>query len=103
VKIIAVTSQNSELTQKAMVAIPTSSFSEYSGCIINVDNILQSFSKAVTKNEEKVDMIKITNLLGGPIADEKSANSALKKTTSLNNINLDQIPAEGYKLNNSEV
>ncbi len=104
VKIVAVSSQVSELTQKAMVAIPTSSFSEYSGCIINVDNILQSFNKAVRKNDEKVDMIKITSLFGGSISDLKGASSVMKKNIALlNNINVDQIPAEGYKLNNSEV
>ncbi len=104
VKIVAISSYDDELTQKASIAIPTASYSEYSGCIINVDNILQTFSKAVSKNEEAVDMIQIAKLLGGPINDSANALRAMKKTiVSLKNVNLDQIPAEGYKLNNSEV
>ncbi len=104
VKIVAVSTHENELTQKAAICIPTASHSEYSGCIVNVDNILQKFTKAVSKNEEPVDIIKITSLFGGPTVDAKSASSEMKKIiVSLKNVNLDQIPAEGYKLNNSEV
>ncbi len=104
VKIVAVSTHENELTQKATISIPTASYSEDSGCIVSVDNILQKFSKAVIKNEEPVDMIKIANLFGGPISDVKTASNEMKKNiVSLKNVNLDQIPAEGYKLNNSEV
>ncbi len=104
VKIIAISSHDNELTQKAAIAIPTASYSEYAGSIVNVDNTLQTFNKVVSKNEEMIDMIQIGKLLGGPIIDGSNALSALKKDiVSLSSVQLDQIPAEGYKLNNSEV
>lgn len=102
-KIIAVTSHDNTCAAMATIAVPVASYSEYAGCVVNCDNILQRFSKAVTKNDDLADISAIAASLGGPLATPEQRNEALQQVIgALKDLKPDQIPAEGLKLNESE-
>lgn len=102
-KVIAVASHDTKCTAMADLAIPVASYSEYAGCVINCDNILQKFGKAITKNNNLADISAIATMLGGSLASTEEIFAALQQFISaLKDLEPDQIPAEGLKLNNSE-
>ncbi len=102
-KVIAVASHDTKSTAMADLAIPVASYSEYAGCIINCDNILQKFGKAITKNNDLADICAIATKLGGPLASPEERFAALQQVISgLKDLEPDRIPAEGLKLNDSE-
>ncbi len=102
-KVVAVTTADSQCTALANMAIPVASFSEYAGCIINCDNILQRFTKAITKNEDLPDICAIAVRLGSPLQNDGERYSALQQSISaLKEFAVDQIPAEGLNLKKSE-
>lgn len=102
-KIVAIASQVSSISGMADVVIPVASFSEYNGSVINTDGILQTFSKAVTKNDDPVDTLSIVNQLGGRISDATHAWNEMKKSiTVLSDVDPEQIPAQGLPLTDSE-
>jgi NADH-quinone oxidoreductase subunit G len=102
-KVIAVSSHDNKCTAMADMAIPVASYSEYAGSVINCDNILQKFDKAITKNHDPEDICTIASRLGGLVAGPEERFAVLQQFTSaLKNLKPDQIPAEGLKLNDSE-
>jgi NADH-quinone oxidoreductase subunit G len=98
-QVIAVTSHDTSLSHMASLVLPVASYSEYSGTIINCDNILQTFDKAITKNSEPVQMDQIAVLLGGTLKSDEERYDALKKASPLlSDFTPDNIPASGLKL-----
>jgi len=103
IKIIAITSHDTDCVKMAEMAIPVASYSEYAGSVINCDNILQTFGKAVTKNNDLADICAIAAGLGSPLASPEERFSALQECIgALKDLEPDQIPAKGLKLNDSE-
>ena len=101
-KLIAVSAHESFATSLAFLAIPVASYSEYSGTIINCDNILQHFNKAVTKNSEPADIASIASRLGSPLASGQIFAELQQIIKPLGAYSSDTIPAQGLNLNNSE-
>ena len=102
-KIVAITTQDNKCTELADMAIPVASYSEYAGSVINCDNILQHFAKAITKNINLADISEIATKLGSPLADEAQRFSALQQIIGLlKEFEPDTIPAKGLNLNESE-
>lgn len=102
-KVIAVTTHDNQCTGMADMAIPVASYSEYSGSVINCDNILQRFDKAITKNEDLADICDITVRFGSPLQSDEQRFSELQQLISaLKEFEPDKIPAEGLNLNDSE-
>ncbi len=100
---IAVCSHVREVFAKAAIIMPTASYSEYGGTIVNEDGVLQRFTKAVTKNDDPHDILEITRLLGGAIADAARAWPGIRQSVGvLSAVQPEQIPAEGLKLQSSE-
>ena len=87
----------------ADLAIPVASYSEYAGSVINCDNVLQSFAKALTKNNDLADICTITVQLGGPLASPEERFAVLQQAISaLKDFEPNKIPAQGLNLNDSE-
>ncbi len=85
------------------IVLPSASYTEYSGTIVNEDYIVQRFSKALFKNEDPKDILEITRLLGGAIADNQHAWPGIRSSVPrLADIEPEAIPADGIKLHNSE-
>ena len=102
-KMVAVATANDQCTALADIAIPVASFSEYAGSIINSDNILQHFAKAITKNEDLADICAIAAQLGSPLQSNDERYLVLQQFISaLKEFGPDQIPAEGLNLTKSE-
>jgi NADH-quinone oxidoreductase subunit G len=102
-RIIAISSHTNVLTEKSMVALPVASYSEYDGSIVNEKYVLQAFTRAVQKNEERIDILEVTRMLGGAIRDKGQAWPGIKTTVpELAEVQPDQIPAEGLQLTVSE-
>ncbi len=100
---IAVCSHQLQVYESASLVLPTASYSEYGGTIINEDNVLQRFEKALFKNEDPHDILEITRLLGGAISDGPHAWPGIKQSVAcLADIDPQAIPAEGINLQNSE-
>ena len=100
---IAICSHDRALFRKAGIVIPVASYSEYSGSVVNEAGILQQFEKAVLRNEDPKDILEITRLLGGAIADAQRAWPGIRQSVeALAEIDPGQIPAEGLKLEISE-
>ncbi|WP_084456803.1 2Fe-2S iron-sulfur cluster-binding protein [Desulfogranum mediterraneum] len=97
---LAVIATNSDsLSEQATIAIPTASYSEYSGSIINCDNILQAFARAVVKNDPPEDIVEIVNRLGGELENNQQVWAALKKAVpTLAEVEPEQIPEQGLAL-----
>ncbi len=102
-RVIDVTSHNTTFSHMASLALPVASYSEYSGSIINCDNVLQTFDKAITKNSDPVEMSHIAFQLGGLLNNSREQYDALKKViTLLGDFTPDNIPDAGLKLTDSE-
>ena len=102
-RIMAVTAHDDQMAEMADLAIPVASFSEYCGSVVNCDNILQSFAKAVTRNNDFADIGAIAAGLGSPLQTEAERFAELGKYIgALKDIKPDSIPAEGLNLNESE-
>ena len=102
-RVLAVSSRTGGLTELAEVALPVASYSEYGGTIVSEFNILQSFGPAVRKNEERIDILEVTRLLGGAVRDNAQAWPGMKTTVpQLAEVHPDRIPAEGLQLSGNE-
>ena len=102
-KIIAVSSHDDLNATMADMAIPVASYSEYTGSIINCDNILQHFGKAIAKNADLADICEIAVQLGSPLQSDELRFTELQQFISaLKEFEPDKIPAEGLNLNDSE-
>lgn len=102
-KVIAVTAHAGALADLALVALPVSSYSEYGGTIVNVNNVLQRFSPAVKKNEEGIDILEVTRLLGGAVKNNDQAWPGMKTSvTELADVQPNMIPAQGLQLFRNE-
>ncbi len=100
---IAVCSHDIEVYKTASIVLPTASYSEYGGTIVNAESVLQRFTKALFKNDDPKDILEITRLLGGAIVDAQHAWPGIKQSVAcLADIQPQAIPAEGLKLQNSE-
>lgn len=99
-KFALVSATQDALTDKAEIVVPVASYSEYSGSVINADNILQMFNKAVVKNEPFDDIVNIVNRIGGDIKDNSSAWVGMKASVpTLKDVEPEQIPEQGLALN----
>ena len=86
------------------MALPIASYSEDTGSIVNEDNILQRYEKAVVKNNPAFDLIHVVHLLGGDIKNCHEARTGLSTTiAALKDVDLEQIPGEGLALTENEV
>ncbi|MCP4338337.1 MAG: 2Fe-2S iron-sulfur cluster binding domain-containing protein [Desulfobulbaceae bacterium] len=102
-KIVAVATHDNHCTAMADIAIPVASYSEYAGSIINCDNTLQHFGKAITKNEDLGDISEIGARLGSPLQNDEQRFTELQQSISaLKEFEPDKIPAKGLNLNESE-
>jgi NADH-quinone oxidoreductase subunit G len=100
---IAFTSHETPVATLAHLAIPLASYSEYSGMIINCNNVLQSFAKAVRKNTDPLDLVTVLAQLGSPLQTRADCFNALKPfINSLQDLTIDTVPAAGLKLDTSE-
>lgn len=100
---IAICSHALQAFKKATIVLPVASYSEYGGTIVNEDSVLQRFNKAVFKNDDPRDILEITRLLGGAIADGQRAWPGIRQSVAaLSDVQPEQIPAEGIKLQSSE-
>jgi NADH-quinone oxidoreductase subunit G len=98
-KVISIGSQENAFTRNATIAIPVASYSESSGSVINKDQILQHFARAVQKNSPFTGMIEMAGMLGSPVVLENDIVTELKKVIpSLTEV----IPEGGLKLTESE-
>lgn len=103
-KLVAINSSANDWIAKAAIALPIASYSEDSGSIINCDGRLQRYETAVVKNQPARAMIDVIHLLGGTITSNQNARTGLQTAVAaLKGIDLDQIPAEGIALTESEV
>jgi len=104
VKLVMVTSSQTECVAKAAVAVPVASYSEDSGSIVNGEGRLQRYEVAVVKNQPACDLLRIVHLLGGEVTNNQEARVGLQAAVAvLKNIDLEQVPAEGIALTESEV
>ncbi len=97
--VIALFSHLSPVAEEAAVAIPISSYSEYGGCVINCDAVLQSFSRAVCKNDPAPEAFEVLARLGGTLASREEILAEIGSSPGpLAEIDFTAIPAEGLKL-----
>ena len=100
---IAVCTHQLGVYQYSSIVLPTASYSEYGGTVVNEDWVVQRFNKALFKNEDPKDILEITRLLGGAIVDARHAWPGIRQSVPrLAAIDPEAIPAEGIKLQNSE-
>jgi NADH-quinone oxidoreductase subunit G len=104
VKLIYIGSQLNASASKAVVSLPVASYSEDSGSIVNADNILQRYEKAVVKNNPAFDLVHVVHLLGGDMKNSQEIRTGLSAAVAaLKDIDLEQIPGEGLALTENEV
>lgn len=102
-KTIVCATHDREYLQGANILIPIASYSEYQGTIVNCDDILQQFPKAVTKNNELPTISTLAADFGSPLATPAEIFSALQQEIgALEQYKPATIPAEGLNLNDSE-
>jgi len=95
--------RDNELVGLAALSMPVASYSEYAGTIINCDNVLQSFKKAVTKNDDPLDIVALAARLGSPLTSQAECFDALKPFINpLAELSMYSVPATGLKLDTSE-
>ncbi|PIE59928.1 MAG: NADH-quinone oxidoreductase subunit G [Desulfobulbus propionicus] len=95
-----VSAYTSPVAEYAEIVVPAASFTESEGSIINCDNILQHFAKAVKKNEPFADLVTIAGQLGGEIHTNALAWIELNKSVDvLKDVKCDLIPEQGLALN----
>lgn len=98
-KSIAFSSSDNAVSTLANLAVPVASYSEYSGSVINCNNVLQSFKKAVRKNDDPQDIVAIAAQLGSPLASQADCFNALKPIIKpLEDLSFATVPASGLKL-----
>lgn len=98
-RIVFLSTHKTPLASEAEVSLPLASYSEYGGCVINCDGILQSFAAAVVKNEPAPDLIGVLHILGSPVASLAAARELLKNVSGpLGSVDFSHIPEEGLKL-----
>jgi len=102
-KIVMAASHDNPLAAMADLAVPVATPSEYDGCLINCDNILQSFIAAVRKNHQPMDIATLAVKLGSPLKNRAEQFAELSKYLGvLKDYEADTLPAEGLKLTDSE-
>ena len=100
---IAISTHDTPFSRQAGIAIPTASFTEYAGSVINKDGILQTFSQAVQKNDPPFDIIRIAGFLGASLTDPDALLQAMKRLLpAFAAAESDQIPEQGLKLTPNE-
>jgi NADH dehydrogenase/NADH:ubiquinone oxidoreductase 75 kD subunit (chain G) len=103
-KLITITSSLTGCVAKSAVAVPVASYSEDSGSLVNCDGRLQQYEIAVTKNQPLKSLIEVTRLIGGEVKNNQEARAGVQAAVvALKDIDLEQIPAEGIALIESEV
>ncbi|MBU1567319.1 MAG: (2Fe-2S)-binding protein [Proteobacteria bacterium] len=102
-KVIFATSHDDSLATMADIAIPVAASSEYAGSLINCNNILQTFTGAVSKNHKPADIGELAAKLGSPLQNRAEQFAELRIYLSvLKDFEADTVPAEGLNLNDSE-
>ena len=102
-KTIVCASHDGDHLTGANLTIPVSSYSEYEGCMVNCDNILQKFAKAVSKNQEMPGICELAAKFGSPLTTPGEIFAALQQAVpALKQYQSATIPAEGLNLNDSE-
>jgi NADH-quinone oxidoreductase subunit G len=101
IQTIAVSSHDTLFSRQAGIAIPAASHTEYAGCVINKDGMLQTFGQAVRKNNPSLEIGAIAGILGATLTDREALQQALKRAIpALAAIGC--IPEEGLKLTVNE-
>ena len=102
-RVAVISAHRNAMVDIAAIALPTASYSEYGGSIVNVDGVLQTFSPAVSKNAPAHDILTITHLLGGAIRDAEHAWPGIKtRVAVLAEVDPAQLPDEGLQLTKNE-
>lgn len=100
---IVCATHDSDYLAGANLTIPVRSYSEYEGCVVNCDNILQKFEKAVTKNRELPSICWLAAEFGSPLTTPAEIFAALQQVApALKQYQPATIPTEGLNLNDSE-
>lgn len=100
---IAICSRKLPIFSTASIVLPTTSYSEYGGSVINENGVLQTFTKTVSKNLVRHDILEITRLLGGALPAAEQVWSEIRKSVPiLADVQPEHIPAEGLTLTTSE-
>lgn len=100
---IVFSSHDTPLSRQAGIAIPTASYSEYAGTVINKDGILQSFGQAVCKNTPPLDIVQIVAKLGGTLTAPDDLVTAMKRLIpAYATMETDLIPEQGLPITDSE-
>ncbi len=101
---VYVGSYQNDFSAKTTLRLPTASYSEDTGLIVNCDGILQQYKTAVVKNSPATGLGQMVQLLGGSIESHAQALAELKSTiTALQSVDFEQMPSEGIALTASEV
>jgi NADH-quinone oxidoreductase subunit G len=100
---VSVCTHDLPVYRSSSIIVPTASYSEYGGVIVNEDGVLQRFKKAVCKNDNRPDIVEITRLLGGAITTWIRSWPGIRQSVPLlSDVQPEEIPAEGLKLADSE-
>jgi len=103
IRVVAVTSHDNPCAALADLVVPVASYSEYAGCVVNCDGILQKFDKALTKNNDLAEISSVAVRFGSPLTSPTERYAAVRESIdALKDLSPDQIPAQGLKLNDSE-
>lgn len=98
-KVVNLNSHRTQLAENADVAVPVASYSEYAGCVINCDGILQYFDRSVEKNDPPLDAVVVLHRLGGPLgSSDEIYEQIVTLSGSLAEIDFQNVPAEGVKI-----
>ncbi len=101
---IYIGSYGNNFSNSTAIRLPTASYSEDDGLIINCDGILQQYTAAVSKNAPVPDLLQMVRQLGGSIDNRAQALVELKSSLpALQSIDLQQIPSVGIALTINEV
>ncbi len=104
VKIAVVGAYKNGLVDLADIVYPVASYSEYAGTVVNMEGIVQTFGRAVVKNEPFKDIVAVTGSLGGKITTNNQAWAEIKASVeALKDVDEpEMIPEQGLALTGNE-
>ncbi len=98
-KIVVVGSYDGDLVSRASIVYPVASYTEYDGTVVSCDSIVQTFNKAVRKNDPLEDIVAVAGLLGCEIGNNQEAWTAIRGSVeALKDVAPEMIPEQGLAL-----